>query len=408
MSVSDIHLRASKLGTHGLSHTEITPYNGYARHPKANFLIPEIHGVQNKHKITAIVPPRNSVVQSSFLNGSMVEFLLDRSQVSTLCNAYIRLEITNSTGAVCTFAPSPFWIDRVEILDPSQNILSTLTGQQLFLSLAFLSREEWTQLAAYMTSNADYSTAGIDLANGATGFYYIPIFHLFAAAKLHLAGLKGELTVRVHTASSSTVLIAGTHPTVVNVQLQLKGFAEPADRRQSRALVYNGQTALKLPIFNFLSHKDIQTLAVSSTYTSVLSSIKGNVIGLFFTVRAGAITAANQGTYNAVASYDLQLSSGESLLGHAIRLHTDQKIENAEIFNNLFGQNKDWYFIPFSPDPAGDYGTGSSSGYQVFSGTEKLIINTNSTITPGSFQIDVYALLAQHLHIERGSIKLVQ
>jgi hypothetical protein len=85
-------------------------------------------------------------------------------------------------------------------------------------------------------------------------------------------------------------------------------------------------------------------------------------------------------------------------------LHKDSKIENAELFDNLFGNNKNQYFILFSSHPAEDYGTRSNQGYQVFTGTEKLVFTTNSSITPGAFQIDVYALYSCHLHIENGQV----
>jgi hypothetical protein len=56
-------------------------------------------------------------------------------------------------------------------------------------------------------------------------------------------------------------------------------------------------------------------------------------------------------------------------------LHEDSKLENAKLFDNLFGNNKNWYFIFFSSRPAKDYDTNSNQGYQVFMGTKKLIYN---------------------------------
>jgi hypothetical protein len=157
-----------------------------------------------------------------------------------------------------------------------------------------------------------------------------------------------------------------------------------------------------LPFLNFIRHTDTQTLAASTQYTSVLSSIKGVIAGMFFTVRAAAITGANQATYVPIASLDIQLASGASLIGSYVRLHEDLKIESAEQFANVFNQNSDWYFVSFSTDPVGDYSGGHNSGYQVFDGTEKVVFNTNATIVGGSYQIDVWALSHEHLHIEKG------
>jgi hypothetical protein len=95
---------------------------------------------------------------------------------------------------------------------------------------------------------------------------------------------------------------------------------------------------------------------------------------------------------------------GKFMTGHYVKLHEDCKIKKAELFDNLYGNNKNWYFVSFSSYLSEDYGTGSVQGYQVFVGTEKLVFNTNSMITLGTFQIDVYALNSCHLHIENGQV----
>jgi hypothetical protein len=203
---------------------------------------------------------------------------------------------------------------------------------------------------------------------------------------------------------SGLTLLSGTHPSVTEVALILKGHNEPNEHRDARHATYNNCMALKLPFYNWQVVRDSQSLAVSTQYTVTLSGLRGPVMGLFFTLRSGPNTGSSQATYQAVTSYDIQLSSGESLTGHYVRLHEDTRIDNAELFDNLFSNNKSWHFIPFSSHPAEDYGTGSNHGYQVFTGTEKLVFTTNASITPGVFQIDVYALNSCHLHIENGQV----
>jgi len=184
----------------------------------------------------------------------------------------------------------------------------------------------------------------------------------------------------------------------------LKGFNEPQEVRSARKASYSNKFPLKLPFVNTIRHLDSQTLAPASTYTTVLSTLKGTFIGLFFTIRASAITGANQGNYQKIRAFDLQLASGASLLGHYTRLDEDDQMEQGEIFNNLFRMNKDAYFISFSSDPVRDYMTGSNHGYQVFTGTEKLQWTTNATIPAGSYVIDIYALSCEHLHIDQGQL----
>jgi hypothetical protein len=325
-----------------------------------------------------------------------------------LTNAYVQVKITNSTGGSVTLAPTPFWVDTLDIFNAQGNALSSITGQQLFLTLAFLSRNEFEQMATYLCMSTAYSTTGSAVADGGSKICYIPLFHLLGATKLHLAGLQKDLTIRLKINVSSLTLLAGTHPTVTEVSLILKGYDEPNTHREAWCSAYNNKMPLKLPFYNWQLVRDTQTLATSTQYTVTLNGLRGPVIGLFFSLRSGPNTGATQGSFQPVASYDVQLASGESITGHYVILHEDSKLENAELFDNLFGNNKDWYFVSFSSHPAEDYGTGSNHGYQVFTGTEKLIFTTNGSITPGAFQIDIYALNSCHLEIMNGQIKCIE
>eukprot|EP01127_Copromyxa_protea_P020655 TRINITY_DN692_c0_g1_i17.p2 TRINITY_DN692_c0_g1~~TRINITY_DN692_c0_g1_i17.p2 ORF type:complete len:380 (+),score=32.86 TRINITY_DN692_c0_g1_i17:2007-3146(+) len=377
MSTNNIQHRAKAVGGHGLAVTEITNFNGYGKHPIGNFMVPMDYSTHNKHRISVLQAPTTTVQSSTFFNGvGKTDFELDDSAISTLTNAYIKVSVTNGTGASCTLAPTPFWVDKLEILNSTGTELAAITGQELFLSLAFLSRNEFDQLASYLCMSNAYATTGTALADGASGVYYIPVFHMLNACKLHLAGIKGDLTIRLKTSGASLSLLAGSHPTVTDVSLVMKGYAEPDNRRQSRIAAYNAKVPLKLPFYNWQRVQSTQTLAANSKYNVVLQGFSGPVMGMFVCVRSAPSTGAGQGTYQAIKDIDVQLAGGESLIGHYVKGHADLKIENAELFNNTFGANKDWYFVSFSSDPSGDYGTGSTNGYQVFDGKEKLIFGT--------------------------------
>jgi hypothetical protein len=405
-SNSDINQRAKNQGGHPLSSTQLSLFNGYSKHPHGNFRVPSSYVVDNKHKVTARQAPQNAITGSSFFNASETIFKVEPNLVSTLTHAYIQIKITNSTGAGVTLAPVQSCIERIEILGTSGNVLAAITGQQMMLSNMFMFRNEFEQLYTYLGfASTAYSTAGDVIANGASAIRYIPLLHVFAAAKLHLAGLRSQCSIKVITQGSTYCLISGSHPTVTDVQLILKGYGEPVETRTARYSIYNdSKLHLRKPYLGWLLNKEAQTLAVSTQYSSTLNNIKGTVAGLVFVLRSTTITAANQNTYQPVTSFDLQLASGESLLGHYVRLHEDSKVEAAELFGNLFIANKDAYVISFSEDLAGDYITGHNHGYNVFTGTEKLIFTTNSTITPGSYWCECHALTHEHLLISKGLI----
>lgn len=47
----------------------------------------------------------------------------------------------------------------------------------------------------------------------------------------------------------------------------------------------------------------------------------------------------------------------------------------------------------------------ATSGYQIFSGAEQIVYTTNSSITSGSYIVEIQALRGGHLHIEVGKIR---
>eukprot|EP01127_Copromyxa_protea_P002322 TRINITY_DN1220_c0_g1_i7.p1 TRINITY_DN1220_c0_g1~~TRINITY_DN1220_c0_g1_i7.p1 ORF type:complete len:211 (+),score=44.70 TRINITY_DN1220_c0_g1_i7:1060-1692(+) len=205
--------------------------------------------------------------------------------------------------------------------------------------------------------------------------------------------------------AASKIFLAGSHPTINDVYMTVKGYAETNNAAALRYAVFNDKNMhLRLPFPNFIDHKETMTLAASTTYTSTMKTVKGTIIGLFVSLRAASVTAANQATYVPIASLDIQLA-GKSLLGGYIRTHDDLKLEMAELLNNSFALNKDCYFISFSSDPAGDYGSGNVSGYQAFTGEDQLVFTTTAALSAGAYVLDVAAVSAEHLLIDKGVVE---
>jgi hypothetical protein len=133
-----------------------------------------------------------------------------------------------------------------------------------------------------MCLSTAYATTGTAVADGSSGVFYIPLFHLLGSTKLHLPGLSEELTVHVKTNVTGLTILSGSHPTITKVALELKGYNEPNTHREARRVSYNNRMPLKLPFYNW----------------------------------HGPNTGSTQGTYQAISSYDVQLASGESMTGH--------------------------------------------------------------------------------------------
>jgi hypothetical protein len=239
--------------------------------------------MQNKHKVVIHQAPQSSISSSSWLNGAITDFKLECCSLSVLTNAYILVKITNNTGTSTTLAPTPFWVDQIEIFNMQGNALSSITRQQLFLTFAFLSHNEFEQLANYMCLSTIYITTGTAMTDAMSRVFYILLFHLFGSTKLHLARLSEELTVHMKTNVTSLTISSRSHPTITKVALILKGYNKPDTHQQACKVAYNNRMALKLPFYNWQVVKDLQILATSTQYTLTLSSLQGPMMGLFFT-----------------------------------------------------------------------------------------------------------------------------
>eukprot|EP01127_Copromyxa_protea_P021893 TRINITY_DN764_c0_g1_i8.p1 TRINITY_DN764_c0_g1~~TRINITY_DN764_c0_g1_i8.p1 ORF type:complete len:238 (+),score=28.87 TRINITY_DN764_c0_g1_i8:392-1105(+) len=201
------------------------------------------------------------------------------------------------------------------------------------------------------------------------------------------------------------ILVSGSLPPVTELNLILEGFVESDRRRQLRVKEYNDpKVPLKIPGWQFTRVQDSITLSASNEFKVRLSGIIGKVMGLFVTVRSAPNTATGQNTFQSLADLDIKCSN-ESYLGNKMT-HLSNKIEAAELFNNLYFVNKDVYFISFSSNPVGDFASGSSSGHQVFNGEELLVFTTPAGLSSGTFQIDVEAITACHFNVAKGVIEV--
>ena len=60
MSNSDLHLRANKIGSHGLASRPTTMSHAYATHPDGQHRVHNSHHVDQKHKVIVRQSPQNN------------------------------------------------------------------------------------------------------------------------------------------------------------------------------------------------------------------------------------------------------------------------------------------------------------------------------------------------------------
>lgn len=414
MSLNEVRSRARGNNISHILSEETSEFHGFqpwdGKNPQAA-LVPRRFAVENHTSDAVEVQPLSGFNAGTFLNGAVIDYRLDNHDVSVVDSMMLAVNITNSTGAGVTLPPTPFWVDKLELLGPSSNVLATFYDTDLWAAILCLPRNDFEQLAAYMSTNTAYSTAGVVIANGASSELYLPIIPLVHACRLHLPGINGSLTWRFRMKSSANILIAGTHPTVTSALMLLQGADESANKRSLRTAYYKGQiarfqnTPLYLPFFTTERFVYTQTLAASTRYNIKLSGFQGQFAALWVIARALPLTAANQGTFLQLADFTVQTAGGENLAGNHIKSHVRSRIIAAGQLQNLAAANSNFYMLPFSQSVVQDLIVGSSSGFQVLEGTENLIFSTTAATAPGSYELLVIGFKANALRIQKGQVE---
>jgi len=365
--------------------------------------------VRNADSATVIAQTRTIVqaqpsttVDPNLLNGGTIDFRIEKGMVDVLDHIYIIISVTNSTGSSCTIQPSQLLFDRWELYaDNGNRLLFQKYAHEMWLDNVYFSRNEWEVMDEYLLSNASYSTAGTAIANGASLTFYTPLVSFFTPLKLNIGGLSGQLLLRLRFDTSTLNMIAGSTPTTTACTAQLRGRMLPQRVKEEKNRTYMTLN-YDMPYLGIQRMSLQQTLAVSSTYSIVLSGLKGICSTVFFVVRALPFTAANQASYIQMTSFYLQEQDGSSMLGFYRRQYADMQLEIAESFNNLFTNYVNLHMIIFTSSPVSDYIYGTNNGYQALTSFEKLSFTTPSTITPGSFQIDIWASTHEFAMVRQG------
>src|ERR1700679_164786 len=95
-----------------------------------------IHKQANTTEVSAdaLVSIQPMTSTPSTLNGAVVDFRPDNGIVSRWDYAFLKLNITNSTGASCTLVPSQFLLQYIQVFGANGNVLLLqMYGTELWL-----------------------------------------------------------------------------------------------------------------------------------------------------------------------------------------------------------------------------------------------------------------------------------
>jgi len=348
----------------------------------------------------------STTVSTSLLNAGQIEYRVESGVCDCLDYVILKLNCTNNTGANLVLAPAQMLIQRVEVwAQNGSKLLNTQYGHELYLGNAFLARNEFENMAGGLGLNAStYANLATTIADGASTTLYIPIFQPFYSTKLHPSGLNGNLIIRVFFQTTALTHVSGALITTNSCVLQLRSRDQPSALTTEQSKFYSGSIPMMLSFMNIQRMSQSLTLAPSSTYDITLSGINGICPVLFWTIRNTALTASNQNTYFAPQDFDIQDSSGQSLIGFNRRNQTEQLWDYAECFDNLFKKNVSFSVAVFSQSPVLDYCSGSVNGYELFTTYERLSFTTPASLAGGSYQIDIIAFVCDNLLIQDGMV----
>lgn len=394
--------------SHQVIHTEpSTFHHGFTEHEDyAGMFLPESRLVHAKKHVTVVQNPTSSI-SSSFLNAGTVDFRINSGSVDVLSHIWLEIAITNNTAAALKYAAAALLVDRCEIYGSNGNkLLSSITGDELFISTAFFSEVAYDKLKYPL--NSDEGTdleEGFSLAAGSSADYYIPLLQMLSTTNLCLPGIKGELLIKFRMRPESETLITGSAATVDNVRLILDGYKEPQEFKESRIALYNnpGHNVV-LPYLQWSRQYHAVTLAANSEHSIVLSGIKGVVAAVIFNVvrDSDKNTPGTHFSNRAITKYDILDSAGNSLTGAFKKTGNYGYIQDAQHLDNKHLRVQSTYLIPFCENLSRDYHSGSNTGSEIFDGFQKLIF-TNGSAT-GAATVRIWALTHQNLLVNGGDI----
>lgn len=356
----------------------------------------------------------NNVKQSATTNlgsilasGGQVDIPIPAKTVQIVDKITLLLGITNSTGAATTLCNAIQLIDNIQLWARNQQVcLSQIDGDYLYCMTSLYKSTAWSLRSSLMNTTAQWGN-GAAIANGTTVQYFIPLEgSLFNQAKLNIEQIDGDFTLRIQFRPFSvTNAAAGTAPSLNEASVIINQInLDNLDAMRKRQVYQNNNVSLRY-LDSMPQKFPGQALQPSQTYEYTLSALKGMVSHIFFFVRSSGVTGNNLKSFQAINTFDILDSSGVSIINYPQPGAFNLSHEYPEIFpDSSFSLYNNVYCYSFALSPLDGYSNGFQTGYYVFTGNERLRINTPSTLVAGNFDVVAYPVLYQQCKINSNTI----
>jgi hypothetical protein len=411
MSSIDHHKQNAKRGSSALAHTgvaipELYPHRK-VRHSHGEVLNYPISSQTVLHKATThTIYPSTSATDNALASGGFVDVRIPAGSLQVVKGMTIALEIENNTGGTTFIPAGPLNVllfDRVELMAEGGNTqVCRWEPGHLLWPMRHLNGTSWDK--NYMRA---FITSGI--LNGVAVETYIPLLNeVFSRNEVFLGHLRSDMYLRIWFKGPSA-LNGGLPPTLksLNLIVQQDHYA-PEDRwrLQERASSQSLDYRQQRPGFQSI----VETLGPSQRYSFMLTAIQGVVSELVVTIRPANSFAQNAYAFKPWHSYELLDSTGASMLGGMpIGYKYQTSIVDGERQNSgaveAVSPGSYPIFIEFG-DSRADLMTGSITGYVPFSGSERLVITTEGSLEPGSYEVRIEYLSVCRVNINQGRISV--
>ena len=320
--------------------------------------------------------------------------------INNLCLNFNISAIRGLTGTVTNypaFTPASFFFKTIEILIGGRSIEIIYPSSNWLRSQLFHNDIERSYINS---SQGNYnSLSARNTLSTKTSDYYCDLESYFSQSLMHLIHNSPDIQLRVTMAKCEDVVsqstLTGTPSATLNYCNLLINVNQATNQMNTQT-----QLMLKRGPFEYQYHYTLyqspSLTSGSSSYTTILSNIVGDIAGLIVIIRplTGLVDDGQWNSFQQKSSMHLLNSSGSSLMGGAP-------------INDIFLRNvlgKKWsastylsestpeyvYVWSFSSDLVKAIQTGDELGSYPMCGNERLVLNFSSNLSANS-QIDIIA-----------------
>jgi hypothetical protein len=332
-------------------------------------------------------------------NGSTVNIKIDRRSGSGhIKEAYLRLVVQNQDATnTASYIPVPLWIKTIEFKTPSGELIHSFDGLQLwFMICNNYDTDSWQSILHELRSSKDYLN-GEEFYPSTTDTVYIPLIGSFlSAADFFQPAIDGDLQCNITFQPDGVIRYPYNNVTLKIVEMSLDCEMEQLTPENLLLQVQQFSAEKYNAMIPYTRKQQWNlTLNANTTYTLDLSSIKGDVVSIWFYIRDANPTLQSVFTFTPIESFQYKNSEGAPITGQQL-VEDDflRHIRCPKQFLGRFFRDRHVYPIIFSESDRAFLSLvniGLKLGAYPFTTNEKLTFTTTNagvneviTVTPGA------------------------